>query len=144
MKALEIYKCSMPSSIDRICYIIKDIINYLEGLCGEIDPDTLFEIKVVLNELLLNAIVHGNKKDYNKAVRVTVALGKSNDVYFIIEDEGGGYDCRCTIDSARENMCTSGVVDMKETGRGMVIVESLCEKVRFNKKGNRVVAIKSL
>jgi serine/threonine-protein kinase RsbW len=144
VEALKIYKCSMPSSIDKICYVIRDIIKYLEGLYGQIDQNILFEIKVILNELLLNAIIHGNEKDYNKNVKITVVVGKFNDAYFIIEDEGQGYNCRFAIEGAESDMCGDDIFNMRETGRGLILVENLCNSVRFNKKGNRVVVKKNL
>ena len=64
--------------------------------------------------------------------------------YFVIEDEGDGFT------KYDNQSCCTGIVDiddlynLKESGRGILIVNSLCDKVKFNKRGNKVVILKKV
>jgi serine/threonine-protein kinase RsbW len=44
--------------------------------------------------------------------------------------------------------CRKGILNdicnLEETGRGMIIVERLCDKVEVNRKGNRITVVKKL
>jgi serine/threonine-protein kinase RsbW len=108
------------------------------------DNDLLFELKVVLNELILNAIIHGNKEDKDKFVEVNAAITKSNYFLLSISDEGEGYDYNFYLKKCSENKDVLCWNDVEEKGRGIKIVKSLCDNIRFNEKGNKVFVVKSL
>lgn len=145
METLKSYKIKVPSDIHNIGNMVGGVIGYLEDSYGVMEESTVFELKVILNELFLNAVKHGNKNDPSKRVKVTAGLTKDECVYVLIEDEGEGYDCRCTY-AASWDVLQADVdcCDMKETGRGLIIVRSLCDKICFNKRGNKVVIVKKL
>ena len=63
----------------------------------KLDDCVKFELKVILNELILNAIKHGNKNEFSKKVKISVSISKSGYVFFLIEDEGEGYDYKCKL-----------------------------------------------
>ena len=50
----------------------------------------VFEIKVVLNELIVNALCHGNNCELDKVTYVTFKLVSNNYLYISVEDEGCG------------------------------------------------------
>jgi serine/threonine-protein kinase RsbW len=110
---------------------------------GQLNDCVEFELKVILNELIINAIKHGNNSDVSKKVKTSITISKSGFVFIIIEDEGEGYDYKCRVRNkdiaVNEDFC-----DLKETGRGIVIVSNLCDKIKFNKKGNKVIVMKRL
>ena len=56
------FKTKIPSDINIMCPTIKEILFYLKDTFVTVSEDTHFEIKVILNELILNAIRHGNKE----------------------------------------------------------------------------------
>ena len=99
----------------------------------------MFEIKVILNELLQNAIRHGNKEDSSKEVKIRAGIDNSF-VYFIIEDEGKGFDINCNGQSES----FMDICDLKENGRGILIVKNLCDRVKYNSKGNKIVVLKMI
>jgi len=104
----------------------------------------LFEVKVILNELILNAIKHGNKEDDKKFIKICAGLKNQRDLFIVIEDSGEGYDYN---DVLAIPVCTGSeqeICDLKETGRGLLIVKNLCDKIKFNKKGNKVIVVKSI
>ncbi|MCX7749426.1 MAG: ATP-binding protein [Clostridia bacterium] len=144
MKALKLYSIKMLSRIENLSLTVNDIINCLQDCCGDFEECALFELKVILNELMINAIKHGNKEDASKTVKVDFGVFKDRYVFFIIEDEGLGYnyECICENNKNRQDFCD--LPDMKETGRGILIVKNLCEKMKFNKRGNKVIVVKKL
>lgn len=144
MKTSKVYNNRIPSDINCICRVIKEIVDFLQNYFGAVEENSLFELKVILNELLLNAIKHGNKEQFNKYVKITAGIDYNHHVYLIIEDQGEGYNYTCLEQS---NLPCDEILDicnMKETGRGILIVKNLCDNVRFNKRGNKIVIIKSI
>ena len=136
---LKLCDLRIASELSNMRNCVNNIINFIFECHGPLKEDVLFEIKVVLNELLQNAIRHGNKEDDQKQVKIRVGVSGSN-VYFIIEDEGEGFVNRCSgQQESFPDMC-----DMKESGRGLVIVSNLCDRVKYNYKGNKVVVLKRL
>ena len=135
------YKNEIPSEICNICELVTRILSFIEESNGQLDACVKYELKVILNELIINAIKHGNNCDPSKKVKTSVALTKSRHVILLVEDEGKGYnyELKCKRAQLKENF-----FEMNETGRGILIVSNLCDKIKFNKRGNRVIALKKL
>ncbi|RCX14865.1 serine/threonine-protein kinase RsbW [Anaerobacterium chartisolvens] len=142
---LRICKFKILSSIDYISPVIDDILLYIQKISHKPDQSIIFEVKVILNELILNAVRHGNREDANKFVKIAVGINDSGYMVLIVEDEGQGYNCRCLLSKQKTSLQeTKDVCSMKETGRGMTIVLSLSEKIKFNGRGNRIIVLKKL
>lgn len=138
------YFIEMPSDIDNMRRAVKDITGYIRSSCENLDSDCMFELKVILNELLLNAVKHGNKGDPGKSVRVTCGIASEEYIYLMVEDQGSGHDCKC-LPCRNDNAADEKeVCEMKETGRGIMIVRNLCSKMKFNNRGNKVVILKTI
>lgn len=144
VKALKMYTSIIPSNIANIGDTVNDIIYYLQTNIKQIDESELFEFKVILNELIINAIKHGNKEQCNKYVKIAAGITKDNSTFFIIEDEGEGYDCKCFDSKSSDITDFFSLCDAKETGRGILIVSNLCDRLRFNFRGNKVVVYKKI
>ncbi|NOY95948.1 MAG: ATP-binding protein [Chlorobi bacterium] len=87
-----------------------------------------------ISEAVINSIEHGNRYDINKAVIIRFVLKKKY-LKFIISDEGNGFDINNTYDpTTKENI-------KKEKGRGLYIIKSLVEGIRFKKNG-RIIELK--
>lgn len=130
--------------MELVCQIVGEIIDYLRKNIGNMDDGILFEIRVILNEVVSNAIKHGNKNNLDKNVKISSGITEDGFCYFIVEDEGEGFT------KSDNQFCCTGIVDyddllnLKESGRGILIINSLCDKVKFNKKGNKVVILKKV
>lgn len=144
MKVLKTYDSKVLSEKNNIASLIRDIVKFLCDYNEAIDEDTMFDIKVILNELLQNAMRHGNKEDRNKSIKVRIGIAGNNYAYFIIEDEGEGFNYKCLFEKGFDFDESIDFYDLKESGRGMLIVKSLCEKLKFNEKGNKVIVLKKL
>jgi anti-sigma regulatory factor (Ser/Thr protein kinase) len=99
-------------------------------------PDEIIrKMKVSLTELLVNAIHHGNGKDFTRKVLMGhVVDGKKTEVS--IMDEGQGFAPDAVPDpTLPENLS-------RDCGRGLYIVRHYVDKIEHNAKGNRVTITK--
>ena len=94
-----------------------------EGLYGKVLLTTI--------EAANNAIVHGNKLDPEKTVKVEIKKGKDG-IEIYVEDEGDGFDyMRIPDPTAPENI-------ENIHGRGVFLMKQLSDEVNFYKNGTKV------
>lgn len=89
-------------------------------------------IWVVLNEAISNAIIHGNKMDVTKKIRLTVELKWDNFICFRVRDEGKGFDPNSIPDP------TSAERIDKPNGRGVFLMKKLSDLALFSDNGSTV------
>jgi serine/threonine-protein kinase RsbW len=95
----------------------------------------VFEMSLVMEEALTNALKHGNKQDPNKDAWMRWSVD-SRRVLVIVEDEGDGFDPTRIPDPRRpENL-------ERPSGRGLFLMRCYTNWMRFNKRGNRVAFCK--
>ena len=103
--------------------------NLVDELCEthSIKEDFYGNILIALTEAVNNAIVHGNKLDEDKQVRV--AVSHSGEVLkFTIQDEGPGFDYDNLPDpTAPENI-------EKPNGRGVFLMKNLADRCDLSLK----------
>lgn len=141
-----IFYCEIPGDIQMMKEAVCGVINYLQDYYGPLSEHTLFELKVILNELISNAIKHGIKENKKRFVKVVACLKNNDNACIMVEDEGEGYDYNWVLHNEVMNMAnmSDDLCSLAENGRGIIIVKSLCDRMRFNRKGNRVVVLKKL
>lgn len=125
---------SFDESVSSDLYVIKDFIqNVLEKLNVIIDDESvLFDIKLILNELVANGVIHGNEYDKKKKVNLSVKIVQKS-IRIEVTDEGNGFEY---------DLASYDSMDLKCSGRGLVIVSGLSDE--FYIKKNKVVAVKYL
>jgi len=90
-------------------------------------------ILLVVRELTMNAIVHGNGSVRSRIVLIRIARrGRVFEVQ--VDDEGEGFDCEALDLGLPENPQTLAK-------RGLVLVRELSEALAFERGGSRVRAI---
>ncbi len=95
----------------------------------------VFAVKLALEEVLINAIKHGNKYDSNKSVNVAHEIDEHQAV-FTITDEGEGFRPTDVPDpTADENL-------EKPCGRGLMLMRAFMDEVSYNDRGNQVRLMK--
>ena len=95
----------------------------------------LFVMRLAIEEAVVNAIKHGNKRDPNKRVFVRCQVDAQK-VWLQIEDEGDGFVLAEVPDpTAEENLD-------KPSGRGIRLMESFLTSIDYNDKGNCVTLVK--
>ncbi len=88
---------------------------------------------VVLRELLINAMKHGNR--YNRSFPVTVCINQVNREQFKIsvKDLGNGFNYQSLDTNLPDN-------PREVKGRGYKLINAYSDSFEFNKKGNQVTA----
>ncbi len=97
----------------------------------EIEETVYGNVLVSVTEAVNNAIVHGNKEDKTKKVKLELKKNKKS-VRFVVEDEGFGFDHKNIPDPTNPTN-----ID-KIKGRGVFLIKSLSDKAKF-KDGGRTV-----
>jgi serine/threonine-protein kinase RsbW len=89
------------------------------------DEDTASQIAMIAREAVINAILHGNKKDPSKQVRVSFEL-TDEALKITVADEGAGLDPDTVPDPcAPENI-------MRSSGRGIFLMRAIMDEVHFH------------
>ena len=89
------------------------------------DEDTASQIAMIAREAVINAILHGNKKDPGKRVRVGFEL-TDEALKITVADEGAGLDPDTVPDPcAPENI-------MRSSGRGIFLMRAIMDEVHFH------------
>jgi len=139
------YACNVHASIDNIGETVRDILDYFNVVYGKLDEAVYFELKVVINELLSNAIKHGCKENEDKFVRVLAGIVDKEFALLKVEDDGDGYDTTILEQYGKTGETViKNVDDINEYGRGIFLVKNLCDEFKINRKGNKVVINKRL
>lgn len=117
---------SSPSNIIRIEPFVYELRSK-----WEIDEEIYGNLLVCLTEAVNNAIVHGNKADNRKQVRVCLKRDGHKLICFV-RDEGPGFDFNHLPDpTAPENIENLG-------GRGIFLMKALSDLVVFSNDGSSV------
>jgi serine/threonine-protein kinase RsbW len=119
----------IPSIKENVSVVESFIDNVGEKI--KIQEAIYGNVLVSVTEAVNNAIVHGNKEDKNKKVRLWLKQNKKS-VRFVVEDEGIGFDYNNLPDPTNPKN-----ID-KVKGRGIFLIKSLSDKTTF-KRGGRVV-----
>jgi len=96
-------------------------------------------IALAVAEAISNSIKHGNKNDKNKKVFIKIEV-KNDQMIVTLKDEGTGFDPNTVPDPTKpENI-------LKESGRGVHIMRSLLDDLKFNftPNGTEIVLIINL
>jgi serine/threonine-protein kinase RsbW len=127
-KKYELICRSDPKEIMNIEKFLVDI-----GKQIKIDDGTMYRVLVSCTEAVNNAILHGNKADPNKTVRMRCCVNGRN-LKIKVQDEGEGFDSSSLPDPRDEKNL------LKENGRGVFLMRSLMSSVKFRrlKKGTVV------
>lgn len=116
---------------------IKKISSRIVDLLMEhkIDKSCIFDIRLSVEESVINAIEHGNKKNEKLKVNVSFSIDDKR-IEIDIEDQGKGFDHFTLPDPTKNNNV------LRIHGRGVYLVHKLMDKVEYNDKGNRVKLVK--
>jgi serine/threonine-protein kinase RsbW len=121
---------SKPSAVVEVC---KQILPKLEA--NSFGKDDIFAVHLTLEEAFLNAVKHGNKMDPTKKVKVDYSVD-SDKVEIRVTDEGNGFQPESVADPRfGEGLYEPG-------GRGLLLMNSYMDTVRYNQRGNSVYMIR--
>lgn len=103
----------------------------------KIDESDIYDIRLCVEEAVINGITHGNRRDKRKSVKITYWI-KDNQLNVEVEDEGSGFDYKHL-----SNPTTNDNI-MKDYGRGVYLINNLMDEVKYNDAGNKIKMIKYL
>ncbi len=91
-----------------------------------------FAIPLVVDELLVNAIKHGNRFDASKMVQVEADISHK-ELRLTVEDEGAGF----SFESLPSEFSEENLLD--EQGRGIMMVRFYADDLAYEKNGARAI-----
>lgn len=112
-------------------------LSLIEKFIDEISSELILSTEIYGNMLLsviegvTNSIIHGNKRDAKKNVKITAETDK-NLLQITIEDEGNGFDCGKIPDPTK-----NGNIE-KPDGRGIFLMKHLSDEIEYDKNGTIV------
>jgi len=112
-------------------------ISQIVAACAQahVPNEVTSDIHLALDELITNAMVHGNESLPDKQVFIRYAIGHGV-VRIAIRDEGAGF-----IPDLDEFHLTSEQL-MERGKRGIYLVKSLMDEMQYNESGNEVIIVK--
>jgi len=85
------------------------------------DEDELHRIGMSVRECMVNAVVHGNRYNARKKVRLTITRAPDK-LVIVIGDEGEGFDLNSLPDPlANENL-------LRHSGRGLLLIQAFMDE----------------
>lgn len=106
----------------------------LDLLLAEVPDAWRPELKLGLQEALVNAAKHGNKLDPSKAVVVQFAVVQDQ-YWWIISDQGSGFapppECNC------QSLAPVPTTE-RDCGRGLYILQQIFDQIHWNSEGTEL------
>jgi len=125
--------CTVSSEAQMVDRVLTEIRRFLAA--WKVTED--HRLSLVVRELLLNAIVHGNGNEPDRRVRFELQHLRDRQFKITVEDEGSGFDYRSV------NMELPDDPRLLRQ-RGYILIKSLSEQLSFNSRGNCVTATMNL
>ena len=123
----------LPNDIRSIEHAVEYVMRHCSTCCDYARRFNL-NFRVGLTEALSNAMLYGNNSDPQKRVRVEVTV-RVEEIAVRITDQGVGFDPTTIPDpTLPDNISKSG-------GRGIFLMRSLMDEVKFNDQGNSVTLV---
>ena len=124
---------NMPSKVELIEGAVFEIIKNASAFFSESVILTT-GIPLSLTESFANAVIHGNKRDEEKRVKITAQMSKKG-ISVTVEDEGEGF----SLDKVRDPLEKDDLLTTH--GRGLFLIKCYADSVEFNEKGNIISMI---
>ncbi len=127
-----IVKTFYPQKTKEITLFIKEFIHDIFSNKNAVPYAQMKNrFSMILEEGLINAWRHGNKKDSTKPI--TLIFKQHNDFVFEIVDQGDGFDYNNRPDP------TSTQNIEKSSGRGLFIIEHFADQIIWHNNGRHIV-----
>jgi serine/threonine-protein kinase RsbW len=124
---------NLPSSLELIPGLISRFIKEIGVL--SLGHDDIFDIKLSLEEALVNAIKHGNKMNPEALVGFRADI-KDGKLTLEVRNSGPGFNFGSIPDPTAEDKLE------KVSGRGVFLIKKLMDEVEFSDCGRTIKMIK--
>ncbi len=115
----------------------------LDLLLASIPSEWRAEIRLGLQEALVNAAKHGNKLDPSKTIVVRFTV-TTQEYSWVIVDEGTGFNPQCGCVDENCNTTDHLPLDEAENGRGLCILHEVFDRVHWNRDGTQLTLSKTV
>jgi anti-sigma regulatory factor (Ser/Thr protein kinase) len=112
----------------------------LDLLLAKIPNELQPEIRLGLQEALVNAAKHGNKLDPTKSIVVQFSVTKEG-YSWVISDQGKGFASQC---GCEEHILEELPPDESENGRGFCLLHEIFDQVHWNQKKTQLKLCKQV
>jgi len=120
----------VASKTEAISPVVEDLMRLLKMTCCPSGQE--FAVEMALREALANAIIHGNRQDPHKKVRICCACQADRGILIVVKDQGEGFD------PAKIPSPVMGENIHSEHGRGIFLINLLMDEVRFARGGAEI------
>jgi len=139
-RLLEGVRNSTEMSIPSYAHLLPSVALYVVRECqwrGIEDETFLSNIAICVDELLNNALIHGNGLDETRKIVIAMDFDQEK-VAISVEDQGEGFDYKKIITEFSDN------AETLPAHRGLFIIHYLMDDMVFNEKGNKTTMVKYL
>jgi len=130
----ELLQIAIPTDLSLKSPLVFRMVRQLAAH-GCLPPGGSPQAELVLDEALTNAMVHGNRLQRSKKVRVRLFADQAQ-WGAIIEDEGEGFSPQ-DLPRPEELEATLG-----EAGRGIMLMNSYVDRLQYSARGNRLMLVR--
>jgi FixJ family two-component response regulator len=154
---------SLPTSEDELVHLNRLFQHDLHGF--GFSPSKISNYLLLLQELLFNAIYHGNLEissevrkegldgqrkfhelvvarqadpDYSERTVKLSWFWREDYLGITVRDDGPGFDWQLWLEK------TVNIDSLGASGRGMMLIQSFADKIEFNERGNEITALLKL
>ena len=120
----------IPSDLRLLDDSVAEIVTLIKRVACWDDVEN---IDLSLREALANAMIHGNRCDSSKPVRVSGALEENRGLLVVVKDEGSGFE---------PSQLANPLVDpnlLASHGRGIFLISYLTDDVQFKFDGGTAI-----
>jgi serine/threonine-protein kinase RsbW len=128
-------KFQVDSDLANVQRTSEQVLSFLAPL--SLTDAAQFDIRLCLEEALINAMKYGNALQKSLPVELDVE-GADDTVRITVKDQGPGFDVSKIED------CTDEKNLYRNRGRGVYLIHQLMDEVRYNDKGNSLLMVKKI
>ena len=118
-----VFQFNVLSNLDKCKLAISNSITLINNSFNNLKEDELYELKLIFNELIINALKHGNKNNEEKNINVLIKINK-NIVYGKISDESYNKETFSKFKNNKPNLNL-------EHNRGICIVNNIADHLTY-------------
>ena len=117
--------------------LVDNILKETERFVDRVNAKNRSDLMIVLRELLLNALIHGNENVAERHIKCRLEKLEKARLRIEVEDEGSGFDYQ-----SLDMRLPKNPRHLKR--RGYVLINALSDRIEFNSRGNCITAYLTL
>ena len=135
LKLIEKVNFTINSSMEEVYKIQEEI----DEIIAKYSSDNV-ELMIGFQEIVINAIEHGNNLEFEKEVLITVKV-TANYLEITVKDQGAGFNWQ---QKKQKDSKLEDIFVATERGRGIILAQKAYDEVWYNSPGNEVHLFKLL